>query len=414
MALNLRPAPERSNGLAAPPGGGQTSTVTALLDDATLLGRLVGCDSVSRNGNLAIAGLIADYLDRPGIRVRHNPSPDESRTNLVIEAGPETDPSSRGGLVLSGHMDTVPADEPEWTSEPFRMTTEGDAHAGRGTADMKGFLALAVNRLARQDPGRLRRPLALLFTYDEELGTLGAHHFAQSWPEPGRLPRHVIIGEPTSLRAVRMHKGHHTLRIVLRGVSAHSGYPHLGRSAIEPAARAITALARLRAELERERPPHAELFPEVPFVPLNVGTVQGGAAINVVADRCELGVGFRVLPGMRSADVLARIQEAVTQALPGEAVGFEVLSDAPPFLLEADRPLHRHVCSLVQQQGSESVAFATDAGWLSTVGFDCLVWGPGTIEVAHKPNESLPVAEFRRAGDLLDRLVYQACVAEEA
>ena len=383
-----------------------------LLDDTELLRRLVGFDSVSRNGNLPIAEFIADYLDRPGIRVRRNASADESRTNLVIEAGPPVNPATRGGLVLSGHMDVVPAEEPEWTSDPFRMETRDDVHLGRGTADMKGFLALAMNRLARQDPARLRRPLALLFTYDEELGTLGAQRFAESWAEPERLPHQVVIGEPTSLRAVRMHKGHLNLRLTFRGISAHSGYPHLGRNAIEPAGLAIVALSQLRAELERERPPHAGLFPEVPFVALNIGLVRGGSAVNVVPDRCEIALGVRVLPGMRSGDLTDRVRETVAGALPGHEVEIEILCDAPPFLLEAGQPLHRHICALVHQEGSESVAFATDAGWLSTVGFDCVVWGPGTIEVAHKPNESLPIAEFRRAGELLDRLVYQSCTAE--
>ncbi|MBS1241130.1 MAG: argE [Gemmatimonadetes bacterium] len=386
----------------------------ALLDDTELLRRLVGFDSVSRNGNLPIAGFIADYLDRPGIRVRRNESADESRTNLVIESGPPADPATRDGLMLSGHMDVVPADEPEWTSDPFRMEVRGDAFQGRGTADMKGFLALAINRLAQQDPLRLRRPLALLFTYDEELGTLGAERFSRTWANPERLPRQVVVGEPTSLRAVRMHKGHLNLRLTFRGTSAHSGYPHLGRSAIEPAGQAIVALTQLRTELEQERPPHADLFPEVPFVALNIGTVRGGSAVNIVPDRCEIALGIRVLPGMRSSDLTTRVRDAVGRALPGHEMELEMLCDAPPFLLDADRPLHRHICSLVHQGSSESVAFATDAGWLSTMGFDCVVWGPGTIEVAHKPNESLPIAEFSQAGDLLDRLVYQSCVVEAA
>jgi acetylornithine deacetylase len=412
MGSKLRPASPGSNGLAAPWPAGQTSRVPTLLDDTELLCRLVGFDSVSRNGNLPIAGFIADYLDRPGIRVHRNESADASRTNLVIEAGPPADPATRGGLVLSGHMDVVPADEPEWTSNPFRMETRDEAYLGRGTADMKGFLALAMNRLAQQEPARLRQPLALLFTYDEELGTLGAQRFAESWAAPEQLPYQVVIGEPTSLRVVRMHKGHLNLRLTFRGISAHSGYPHLGRSAIEPAGLAIVALSQLRADLERERPPHADLFPEVPFVALNIGQVRGGSAVNVVPDRCEIALGVRILPGMRSADLIDRVRETVAGALPGHEVETELLCDAPPFLLGADRPLHRHVCSLVHQEGSESVAFATDAGWLSTAGFDCVVWGPGTIEVAHKPNESLPVEEFRRAGELLDQLVHQSCIAE--
>ncbi|MEP7324741.1 MAG: M20/M25/M40 family metallo-hydrolase, partial [Gemmatimonadota bacterium] len=147
------------------------------LEMVELLERLVGFDSVSRNSNLPIADFIADYLDRPGVRIDRVPNADHSKTNLVVVAGPEAG-AGRNGLVLSGHMDVVPADEAEWESNPFELTRRGDQLHGRGTADMKGFLALAMNRLAAVDPAALRHPLVLIFTYDEEVGTMGARRFA--------------------------------------------------------------------------------------------------------------------------------------------------------------------------------------------------------------------------------------------
>jgi acetylornithine deacetylase len=176
----------------------------------------------------------------------------------------------------------------------------------------------------------------------------------------------------------------------------------------------VTALEGLRRQLERERPPHAEEFGAVPYVALNTGIIRGGAAVNVIPDRCDIDVGIRILPGMTSGDLVARVREAVAAALPGEPVDLEVTGDSPPFLLDPDRPVHRHVCALVHQTGSESVAFATDAGWFQTVGFECVIFGPGTIEVAHKPNECIPIDEFRRAGSLLDALVHRLCIAERA
>ncbi|TFH66937.1 MAG: acetylornithine deacetylase [Gemmatimonadales bacterium] len=398
------------NGLAHGPGGGQTSPVPLLLDDTEILRRLVAFDSVSRNSNLPIADFIADYLDRPGVRVRRNPSADARKPNLIIHVGPETDPYDRAGLVLSGHMDVVPADEPQWESDPFTLTDRGDAHYGRGTADMKGFLALAMNRLATIDLNALRHPLALLFTYDEELGTLGAERFAKTWPAPEELPRAVIIGEPTSLHAVRTHKGHLQMRLIFPGVSAHSGYPHLGRNAIEPAGRAIASLTSLRHELEAERPDNADLFPEVPFVALNVGTIAGGSAVNVVPDQCVVQIGLRVLPGLTGSDLVARVTSHLETAMDGEAFSIEVIGDSPPFMLDRESVIHHHGCEVVGQADSGSVAFATDAGWLQTVGFECLILGPGTIEVAHKPNESIPIEEFRKTVDVLDRLVRRFCL----
>jgi acetylornithine deacetylase len=378
-----------------------------MLDDRALLSRLVGFDTTSRESNLPLADFLADYLDRPGVRVARNPSADGAKTNLVVAVGPESD--DREGLVLSGHMDVVPAEESGWRSDPFTLTESGDRYVGRGTADMKGFLALAANRLAAADASALRRPLALLFTYDEEVGTLGARRFTETFASIARLPRHVVIGEPTALRVVRAHKGMVRLRLEFTGRAAHSGYPHLGRSAIEPAARAIVALSVLRRELEAERPPNGEVFPDVPFVALNVGTVAGGSAANVIPDRCEVHLGIRVLPGMTVDDIAARVRAAVAGAVE-EPFALEPVSESPAMLLDPDAPIHRALCEAVGQRESHSVMFASDAGWLQRAGFESVLFGPGSIEVAHQPNEFLPVEEFRRAGEVLDGLIHRSCV----
>lgn len=385
------------------------------LSDAGLLSRLVAFDSTSRNSNLPIADFLCDYLDRPGIRIDRNPSLDGTKVNVVAWIGPAPR-EDRAGLVLSGHMDVVPADEAGWRNNPFTLADEGDRWVGRGACDMKGFLALATNLAAETDTGRLRAPLALVFTYDEEVGTLGAKRLLESYAPGPSLPRSAVIGEPTSLRVARAHKGHLKLRITLHGRSAHSGYPHLGINAIEPAGRVISALAELRRELEREEAPHRELFPEVPFVPLNVGTVHGGAAINVVPDRCVVEVGVRPHPGLpgteASAALAERIRRAAVEAAAPLEPTVEILSDSPPLFLDESAPIHRHLRELVGQSETETVSFATDAGWLQRLGLDCAIFGPGTIAVAHKPNESLPKSELAAARDLLTQSIRSFC--EEA
>ncbi len=378
------------------------------LSDIELLARLVAFDSTSRNSNLPVAEFISDYLDRPGVRIERNPSPDGEKANLIVTVGPEVD-ESRDGLALSGHMDVVPADEPEWRTDPFVLTEEGGAYYGRGACDMKGFVALAINAAARAADSNLRRPLSLILTYDEELGTLGAGHFARSWPDERPLPRRVIVGEPTSLRAVRLHKGHATLRLTFRGESAHSGYPHLGRNAIEPAARAICALADLRRTMEQEAVPYGEFFGEVPFVALNVAQTHGGTATNIVPDRCVVYVGIRVLPGMRAGTIADRIEATVTDAVGDADYSFERLEESPPLLLEESSDLYTAVCGLIGQQETISASYATDGGWLAAAGYDCLIWGPGTIEVAHKPNESMPGDEYAHGSGLLQQVVERFC-----
>ena len=380
----------------------------SLLTDAELLARLVAFDTTSQLSNLPLADFVSDYLDRPSVRVETMQSQDGAKANLIARAGPDRDDGE--GLTLSGHMDVVPADEPEWRSAPFTLTRAGETYVGRGTADMKGFLALAINRMAGLDPAHLRRPLALLLTYDEEVGTLGARRFAERREQAPTLPRDVIIGEPTSLRVVRLHKGMIRLQLAFRGRAAHSGYPHLGRNAIEPAARAITALAALREAMEEERPPHGEHFPEVPYPALNVGVVSGGSAMNVIPDRCTVQVGIRLLPGMKAEEMTGRVRATVAAALPGEAFELSALGESPAMMLDEHAALHQDLCGIVGQHGTESVAFATDAGWLQTVGLRCAVFGPGSIEVAHRPNEFLPIAEFERAGELLEDIIRRRCL----
>ncbi|HKO59491.1 MAG TPA: acetylornithine deacetylase [Thermoanaerobaculia bacterium] len=360
------------------------------LSDADLLRHLVAIDSTSAVSNLPIADFIADYLGAPSTEYLR----EGDKTNLLIRFGPDAD----GGLILSGHMDCVPARESGWESDPFTLTEREDRYLGRGAADMKGFLAVAMNA-ALASPS-LRKPLYLLFTHDEEVGTLGAKQFAETYQGP--LPRHCIIGEPTSFRPVRAHKGHLKLRVAMTGRSAHSGYPHLGDNAIEKARPVLDGLAALRRELEAEPTEHAELFADAPYVPLNIATIRGGTAVNIVPDRCEIGVGIRLLPGMSSDEMLQRVQRAV-----GEAA-IEVLGNSPPLLTARDSELYQAVLPYAKN-GVESVSFASDAGWLQTMGVECVLFGPGAIEVAHKPNEFTPKDEFHRAGGILRELIARFC-----
>ena len=386
-----------------------TSTVPTSTDltDAELLGRLVAFDSTSRNSNRPIAEFIADYLDRPGITIEEQFSPDGEKVNLVVRVGPEVHPETREGLVLSGHMDVVPAEEPEWKNDPFELTDGGESWVGRGACDMKGFVALAINAARRALARELTRPLVLILTYDEELGTLGAHHFASHWRSP--LPRAAVIGEPSSLQAIRLHKGHAKARLIFHGEGAHSAYPHLGKNAIEPAARAVVAVGELRRALEGERPPYGEHFPETPYVSLNVAQIRGGSAINIVPERCEVDLGFRLLPGMSSAPLLERLQSVVSEALGDEPFELEFLNESPPLELAETSEIYGAVCDLIGQRETLAVSYATDAGWLSRLDLDCVIFGPGTIEVAHKPNEAIPKDEFERAAGLIDRLVERFC-----
>jgi acetylornithine deacetylase len=381
--------------------------------DATvdLLRQLVGFDTTSHRSNLPLVDFVAGLLDRPGVAVHRNLAPDGTKANLLAVLGPGLD-ERRRGLVLAGHTDTVPADEPGWSSDPFTLSErEGSVYA-RGAADMKGFVALALELAQRVDLARLRHPLVVLLTYDEELGALGAAHLVDTWDHAGApLPRAAVVGEPTELRVVGMHKGHVKLAVEVPGRSAHSAYAHLGDNAIVRAARVVGSLAAFGAELAARRLPASVHFPDAPGPTLNVGTIRGGSAINVVPDRCRLEVGVRMLPGMRGAEVLAEVRQRVQAEPPGDTV--EVLSDTAPMRCPDGAAARRELLALTGQRETVAVHYASDAGELQRAGVEAVLWGPGSIEVAHRPDEHLPLAELARAGVVLERLVERLCVAPE-
>ena len=379
-----------------------------------LFAELVAVDTTSSGSNLGAIDLLEEVLDRPGIERRRFVSPDGSKANLFARLGPTEGGAERRGLILSGHTDCVPATEPDWSVAPFALTDRDDRWLGRGSADMKGFVALAATVAAATEPSRLEAPLCLLFTYDEEVGMHGAREFARQWrtgSEPP-LPRACLIGEPTSLVAMRLHKGHMKLRVTLHGKAAHSGTPHHGVNAIEAAAQVVAALADLRRELEGEHPPLSELFPEAPFVPLNVATVRGGVAINVVPDRCVLEIGFRPLPGSDLEAIRARVEARIRAAAPAAArVELELAGLSEPLLTSEASPLHRELCAHGGQTVSRGAPFATDGGPLAALGLESVVWGPGSIEVAHRADEWMPKSDFARCAELLPQLVRRFCGA---
>lgn len=368
---------------------------------------MVAFDTTSRESNLPFVDFVATLLDRPEIRLARLLSEDGRKANLLAVAGP--DPGDDGeGLLLCGHTDVVPAGEPGWTADPFRLRREGDRLIARGACDMKGFVALAVNRLAAVDADRLDHPLGLLLTYDEEVGTLGARRYAElDGPIP--LPRRTIVGEPTGLRPVRLHKGHLRLRLVTAGVPAHSAYPALGRSAVEPAARAIVALVELNRALEQEPPDVAEQFPEAPWSSINVGKVLGGTAANVVPERCEVLIGIRLLPGEDHMGMTNRIADAVRAAIGDADWTLEQVGLSPAMEAAEDSDL---LAALREASGwteDRGVAFATDAGWLERKGHACVLFGPGSIEVAHRPDEYVPAGELAQGAEILDGQIRRWC-----
>lgn len=369
-------------------------------DVETLLGRLVTHPTVFAEPVLPMAAELAERLEGVGMKVeRLEAGP--GKCNLVATAGP----AGTDGLVLSGHMDVVPVEGQPWTGDPFRLRRDGARLLGRGTCDMKGFLAAVVTALRRSPPRDLRRELCVVFTCDEEVGCLGSSILADQLNATGRkLPSLALVGEPTSFRIFRMHPGHVTARITCRGAAAHSSKPDLGRSAIRLAARVVDTLDALAEDWRKD-----VRFPELlerPFVVLNVGTIRGGVAVNIVPDTCVLELGFRPLPGMSPDALFAEVRARVEPLGEVEAV---LERNTPSLLTPAGTDLEALLAPWATDPTPAAAPYATDGGNFERLGVRTLVFGPGSIDVAHRADEFVPTAELHRAVDVVEELVARRC-----
>lgn len=373
---------------------------SARLSDLDLLATLVAFDTTSHRDQSAICDFIASYLDDVA-RIERHTYEDGAKVNLICSIGPSREAAPpRAGLVLSGHVDCVPALEPDWQTDPFELADFGDRVVARGSCDMKGFVALAMNTLRdlADDPPTV--PVVLLLTSDEELGSRGAQVFAREWPDAAQLPRAVLVGEPTSLRVVRMHKGHLKLRVSITGRPGHSGFPQRGANAIEPLADVIGALRSMREAMLSERTEASPKFDEVPFAVLNQALVRGGDAENIIPAQVTLDVGVRLLPGQTTEEFLPRFQ-ATLEAVPlpeGISLDWVVTNDSPPMLTDAAAPLAGALSRFRDQPDFDGVSYSTDGGTLNRLGLECVVWGPGDISVAHRANEFMPKDEYAEGG----------------
>ena len=378
----------------------------AMLSDTELLARLVAFASVSAEPNNSIADFVQEYGERAGCRTWRQTYSDGRKVNLLLMRGPQ----SGGGLLLSGHTDVVPAREPGWDSDPFVLAERNGRYFGRGVADMKAWVSQALNLICEIPERDLTQPLMLLLTADEEIGSIGAQRFAADPPRIS-LPKRALIGEPTGLQVVRMHKGHMRLRIRIAGKPAHSGYPQLGINAIERATDALAALRDLARRWREVRVASSDQFPACPFPVLNIAIVTGGSAVNIIPESCQVDFGVRLLPGQSAAWALDQIQSALAALEPdaAAAVTFEVGNDSPPMLCDPDAAINRELSELIGQKETLGISFASDAGTLQRIGMDCVLFGPGTIEDAHRANESIDIVEWKKGRELLAGIVQQTC-----
>jgi acetylornithine deacetylase len=383
--------------------------MTDRLDDLThILDDLVGFSTVTSEPNLELIEYLVDRLaPLADIRLTHDES--GSKANLFATIGPPID----GGIILSGHSDVVPADEPDWTSEPFVALHRDQRIYGRGTADMKGFLACALAMATEFAAAPLSRPVHLAVTFDEEVGCRGAPILLDDLAKVGIKPATAVVGEPTGMRVVTAHKGMHEFTTTITGRESHASLPAHGVNAVHYGARYVSRLLELAATLEEGAPGDSQYDP--PHSTISVGTISGGMARNVVAAKCVVEWEMRpvnqadaefvrshlnvledsLLEEMRLTDPKASIVTVVE----GEVTGLEHDDDSPAIRLVSD---------LVG--GTEDVmSFGTEAGLYQAAGIPAVVCGPGDIDVVHRPDEYIELDQLAACLDFMDRLKTRLC-----
>jgi acetylornithine deacetylase len=367
----------------------------------------VAFDTRSSRSNLELIDWLADYLGRFGIATTRSAA-FPGKANLFATIGS----SEHGGVLLSGHTDVVPVAGQEWHSDPFRLTeSDGGRLYGRGSADMKGFIALTLALVPEMTGRALKVPLHLAFTHDEETGCFGAPALIGALPTGIARPMLAIIGEPTSMQIANAQKGCSFFRTRIVGHEGHSSAPDRGVNAISAAAEIIAEIGRLHAESRGRARPNSGFDP--PHTTLSVGTIAGGTAVNIIARECTFDWDLRTLPDEDAAALKARVDRFIAaDLLPrmraeyGEAgVETETIVAVPPLVPVAGSPAEALARHLTGANTTTTVSFASEAGLYQQAGIPAIVCGPGSIDVAHKPDEYITRAELAAGQAFLDRLL---------
>lgn len=352
-------------------------------------------------GNRGVIDLLAGWLEALGFAVEVMPIPgNPAKANLIATLG-----SGPGGLVLSGHTDTVPYDHDKWQSDPFTLSERDGRWYGLGATDMKGFFPVAIEAAKAFIDTPLQQPLIILATADEESSMDGARALVTQGKPKARF---AVIGEPTDLKPARLHKGMMMESLTITGRSGHSSDPSLGNSALEAMHEAMSVLLAYRVELQaRYRNP---VF-QVAVPTLNLGCIHGGDNPNRICGECELHFDLRPLPGMPLDELRAAIRSRLQPLAEQRRVTIQLRSlfpGVPPFEQKAESELIRSVEQLTGYS-AQSVGFATEAPFLQQLGMDTVICGPGSIQQAHQPDEFIDTAQLQPAIAMLQQLIRKFC-----
>jgi acetylornithine deacetylase len=378
-----------------------------LADALAHLERLVAFDTISSRSNLPLIEWAAGLLAGHGARLRYTFDDTKTKANLLATIGPDVS----SGIVLSGHTDVVPVEGQAWTSAPFCLTRRGDRLLGRGTSDMKGFIAacLAILPLAARKP--LRRPIHFAFSYDEEIGCQGVPRLVDDLSDSLPKPAFAIIGEPTMMQLVTAHKGCCVFETRFVGREAHSSQAHAGVSASVHAASFVTYLDKRFADESKLLSSTPGLVP--PYSTFNVGVFESGTAMNIIPRDAKLAWEYRAVPELDTLSfthsLLSHLDEVVLPCMRRSFLGSEIgtrrIADVPALDPRQNRDLRALLAKIAGFTEEGAASFGTEAGFFQRAGIPAVVCGPGSIDVAHRPDEYVEIDQMRQATDLLGKIV---------
>ncbi|MER8989672.1 acetylornithine deacetylase [Mesorhizobium sp. M0843] len=381
-------------------------SVATIEDTKQILDKLVAFPTISHNSNLAMVDYLASFLGQLGARVFLQHNGDGGKANLFATLGPDKD----GGIVLSGHSDVVPVQGQSWSGDPFKMVERNGRLYGRGTCDMKGFLAccLAIARGAAELD--LVRPLHFAFTYDEEVGCFGAKALIKELARRGIKPSAALIGEPTMMRVIEGHKGCYEYTTNFVGLEGHGSQPDLGVNAIQFGARLITHLMALGERLKDHAMAGSRFDP--PWATIQVGHISGGTGRNIIAGNCSVEWEMRPVQPSDAALVKESLDTFINQQLlpemqavsPSASIETIVVSEVEGLQVVAQSEARDILYDMTGANGADVVAFGTEAGLFQEAGISAIICGPGSIEQAHKPNEFIDIEQLKSCLKMLSHL----------
>jgi acetylornithine deacetylase len=383
-------------------------------DCLDILHRLIAFDTTSRNSNLELIDYVKSLLDDHSVPYRLTYDDEGRKANLLATVGPADMP---GGYVLSGHTDVVPVDGQDWHTDPFELTEVDGKLFGRGTTDMKSFVAVVLASLQEFQRRGLQAPLHMALSYDEEVGLIGVRRLIADMCETGVRPEGCIVGEPTSMRIVTSHKGKRSYRCKVRGMEAHSSLAPSGVNAVEYAGAVIAFLQNLSRRHRNEGPFDEEY--DCAHTTVHVGTVRGGTALNIVPAECTFEFEFRHLPGDDPEEIFGELRAYVENDLvpemqevhSGAGIVFEPMATIPSLDTDEDSQVTQLAKAITGDNSVRKVSYNCEACLFDDAGVPTIICGPGDIDQAHKPNEFIELDQIAKCETFMQGLMERVCKA---